>query len=158
MGQQAAIGPIDVDELGYLVHRNPDERDAKGKLKPAKIFGVGAKFFYYQMLVGDAVDTVAGIKGKGPIFAYNLLKDATTERECYELVAEKYVQAWDDRWKEKLKQNAALIWMVRELDENGEKILWKPPPRLENVTSGSPVTPTLDTETSLTTVDDPSPV
>lgn len=136
VGAQASIGPLDVDELGWLEHKNEGERDAKGRLKPAKIFGVGSKFFYYQMLVGDSVDAIAGIKGRGAVFAYNLLKDTPTERECYELVAEKYLQAWGDRWKEKMRQQSELLWMVREFDDNGEKVKWKPPQRLENETSG----------------------
>jgi hypothetical protein len=136
VGAQSAIGPLLVDDLGWLTHKNEGERDDKGRLKPAKIFGVGQKFFYYQLLVGDKVDAVAGIKNRGPVFAYNLLKDASTVRECYELVAEKYVQAWEDRWKEKMRQQSDLLWMIREVDENGEKIKWKPPQRLESVISG----------------------
>lgn len=129
VGKQASIGPIEVDELGWLKHVNEGERDSKGALKPAKIFGVGDKFFYYQMINGDAVDNVGGIKGKGPVFAYHLINDATSSRECYELVAEKYVQAWGDDWKEKMREQANLLWMIRELDENGEKVKWKPPNR-----------------------------
>ena len=127
VGKQASIGPIEVNELGWLEIKDEGARDAKGKLKPLKIFGTGQKFFYYQMLVGDSVDAIAGIKSKGPSFAYHLLKDATSPRQCYELVAEKYVQAWGDRWKEKMKQQSALLWMIREVDEQGEKVLWKPP-------------------------------
>ena len=129
VGNQASVGPIEVTELGWLTHKNEGERDAKGRLKPAKIFGVGDMFFYYQMLVGDAVDAVAGIKNRGPVFAYSLLKNATTSRECYELVAEKYVQAWGDRWKEKMRQQADLLWMIREVNEEGEKVKWRPPAR-----------------------------
>jgi hypothetical protein len=130
IANQPSVGPIEVYEMGCLEHKNVGERDKKGHLKPAKIFGVGDKFFYYQLLVGDTVDAVAGIKNRGPVFAHNLLKDATSSRECYELVAEKYVQAWGDRWKEKMKQQSQLLWMVRELDEKGEKALWTPPKRV----------------------------
>lgn len=125
VGKQASIGPLEVDELGWL-----EKKSSK------KIFGVGHKFFYYQLLVGDTVDNIGGVKGRGPIFAYNLLKDAQTERECYELVAEKYVQAHGDDWKEKFREQADLLWMIRELDKDGEKIKWKPPRRLENEISG----------------------
>lgn len=156
VGKQTSIGPIWVEPLGQLTHRDPDERDAKGKLKPAKIFGTGEKFFYYQMITGDSVDAITGIKGKGPMFGYHLLKDATSPRECYELVAEKYVQAWGDRWKEKMRLMADLLWMVREKNEKGEKVLWTPPPRLESVTSGLQATPTLDMRTLSNTVEGPS--
>lgn len=148
VGRQASIGPIYVEPMGWLEHKNVGERDAKGKLKPAKIFGTGHKFFYYQMLVGDAVDNIGGIKGKGPVFGYELIKDITTEREGYELVAEKYVQAWGDLWKEKMKEQALLLWMVREIDENGDKVFWRPPRRLTEKVSGSLATPTSSTTTS----------
>lgn len=136
VGKQPAIGPILVDELGWLEHKNAGEFDSKGKAKPPKIFGVGNKFFYYQLLVGDNVDNIGGIKNCGPAFAYKLLKDATSIRQCYELVAEKYVQTWEDEWKTKFREQADLLWMIRELDEKGEKVRWKPPQRLDSVTSG----------------------
>lgn len=117
-GKQASIGPMLVDELGIL-----EERE-KG------VFGTGDKFFYYQLVVGDAVDTVGGLYNKGPKFAYPLLKDATSSREAYEAVAEVYVRAWGERWKEKIKEQADLLWMVRET-KNGKKVLWKPPKLLK---------------------------
>lgn len=115
-GKQASIGPILVDELGFLEKR-----------KDGKTWGVGGKFFYYQLLIGDTVDNIGGIKGRGPAYAYKLLWDATTLRQCYELVAEEYVRTWGDEWKVKMKEQVNLLWMVRELDEKGEKILWMPP-------------------------------
>lgn len=127
VGNQAAIGPIMVDDLGELIHRNPNERDAKGKLKPMKIFGTGNKFLYYQMLVGDAVDNIGGMKGRGPVFAYNLLKDAESVRQAYELTAEVYVKAWGDDWKPKFREQVDLLYMIKEVDEQGEKIKWRPP-------------------------------
>lgn len=115
-GKQASVGPIMVDELGWL-----EMKDKK------KVFGTGQKFFYYQLLVGDAVDNIGGIKGRGPAFAYNLLKDATSVRECYELIAEVYVKFWGDDWKIKFREQADLLYMIREIDDKGEKIKWKPP-------------------------------
>ncbi len=126
-GKQASIGPILVDELGTLIHKNPGERDARDRAVPAKIFGTGGKFFYYQLLTGDTVDNIGGVKGRGPVFAYTLLWDCTSLRECYERVAECYVKNWGDDWKIKMKEQVNLLWMVRELDERGEKVLWTPP-------------------------------
>jgi len=117
-GKQAALGPIMVDELGFL-ERRPDK----------KIWGVGSKFFYYQLLVGDSTDNIGGIHRRGPKFAFNLLKDATALREAYELVAEVYVKTWGDLWKKKLKEQAQLLWMIREVDESGKRVDWKPPSR-----------------------------
>lgn len=117
-GKQASVGPITVDELGLL-----EERDKN------KVFGTGYKFFCYQMLVGDNVDNIGGIQGRGPKFAYHLLKDADSVRKAYELVAEVYVKTHGDKWKKHFKEQANLLWMVREVDEKGGKVLWSPPMR-----------------------------
>jgi len=130
VAKQASIGPIFVEPLGQLIHKNAGEVDTKGRAKPHKIFGTGDKFFYYQMLVGDTVDNVGGIKGRGPAFAYNLLKNAVSSRQCYELVGELYVKHHGDNWKEKFREQADLLWMIRELDEEGNKVKWKPPAKL----------------------------
>lgn len=127
VGKQAAKGPLFVTELGWLTHLNEGEKDAKGKARPPKIFGCGDLFFYYQLLVGDTIDNIGGIKGRGPDFAYKLLKDCTSTRQAYEFVAEVYVKTWGDSWKEKFREQADLLYMIRRLDENGEKIKWKPP-------------------------------
>jgi hypothetical protein len=66
--------------------------------------------------------------GRGPAFSFNLLKDATTERECYELVAEVYVKTWGDVWEEKWNEMANLLWMIREIDAEGNSVKWKKPP------------------------------
>ena len=131
VGAQAARGPFWVDHLGDLIHENPGELNAKGKPKPMKVFGTGHKFFYYQLLNGDKVDNIGGVKNRGPVFAYNLLKDAETERQCYELVAEVYVKAWEGQWKEKMKEQADLLHMVREVHPDGSLKLWLPPAREE---------------------------
>lgn len=127
LSNQPAIGPLFVEPLGEL--ELIQKVDKNGKKKPPKLFGTGHKFFYAQMLTGDLVDNIGGIKWRGPVFAHTLLHDAETERQCYELVAEKYVTAYEDDWKERMKEQAALLWMVRELKEDGSPVHWKPPKR-----------------------------
>lgn len=127
MGQQASVGPMWVDPLGHLENKDAGKVDSKGKPKPFKIFGTGHKFFYAQMLMGDTVDNIGGIKKKGPAFAYNLLKDAASERECYELVSEVYRKEYEGEWKTKMMEQANLLWMVRELNDDGSPKMWRPP-------------------------------
>lgn len=115
-GKQASVGPILVDELGHLTQINPK-----------KVFGVGAKFFYYQLLVGDTVDNIGGIKGCGPAFAFKLLNNAVSIRQCYELVSEVYIRHHGDDWKTKFREQSDLLWMVREINEQGERVRWTPP-------------------------------
>jgi hypothetical protein len=130
VGKQAAIGPLWVEPLGHLELQYKLDKDGnKVKGKPPKLFGTGHKFFYAQMMTGDAVDNIGGVKGRGPVFAHTLLSDIDNERELYEVVAEKYVQTHGDLWKEKMKEQSGLLWMVRELKEDGSPVFWKPPKR-----------------------------
>jgi hypothetical protein len=125
-GTQNAIGPILVDNLGTLIMKNEKEREIiKPKPKP-KMFGTGAKWLYYQMLSGDAVDNIGGAKSKGPVFAYNLLKDATSEYECYELTKKVFQDSYKEDWETIMREMADLVYMIREATENGFK-RWEHP-------------------------------
>lgn len=125
-GKQNAIGPILVDQLGTLIMKNEKERKTIKPMPKAKIFGTGAKWLYYQMLSGDTVDNIGGAKSKGPVFAYNLLKDAKSERECYELTRKVFQDEYKDNWEKIMKEMADLVYMIREYDDNGFK-RWEPP-------------------------------
>ena len=130
INKQAAVGPLFIEPLGFIEKKT---KTSSGKPKPTTIFGGGHKFFYCQMLMGDGTDNIPGVEGYGPVFAYNLLWDAKTERECYELVAEVYVKNYGDEWKTRIKEQADLLWMVRELNEKGEPKLWMPPSRDQTI-------------------------
>lgn len=114
---QPSYGPVLIEKAGFL------EKNSKNN-----VIGGGDKFFYYQMLTGDNSDNIIGCMGRGKAFAYNLLKDATSERECYELVAEVYVKDFGDEWVAKWEEMSSLLWIIKELDENGEPVLWSKPP------------------------------
>ena len=120
IGKQASIGPITITQPGYLIMK-----DKK------KLFGVGNMFFYSQLITGDRTDNIEGLPGKGDVFAYNLLHDVKTEREMYELVAECYVKHYGDEWETRFIENSNLLWIVRELNEDGSPVLWKAPPMAE---------------------------
>lgn len=126
INKQASVGPLFIEPLGFLEKKT---KTSSGKPKPPTLFGGGHKFFYAQMLMGDNTDNIGGLQGYGPVFAYNLLNDATTERQCYELVAELYVKNCGDDWKTLMKEQADLLWMVREVNEDGSAKLWLPPRR-----------------------------
>lgn len=64
------------------------------KPKLDKVKGTGLKFFYAQLVMGDGADNYKGIEGRGQKFAYELLKDAETEREMFELVLGAYKDAY----------------------------------------------------------------
>jgi hypothetical protein len=125
-GVQRSIGPLIVDHLGVLTAKNEKER-LTIKPKPLlKVFGTGAKWLYYQMIVGDAVDNIGGLKKGGPVTAYELLKNCKTERECFEKVRDRY-KATGEGWKERMREAADLVYMIREYNEDGSWKRWKPP-------------------------------
>jgi hypothetical protein len=128
INKQPSIGPIIIEPMGFLEKK---DKTATGKPKPVTLFGGGHKFFYAQLLMGDNTDNIGGLQGYGPVFAYNLLNEATTERQLYELVAEMYVKNCGDDWKTLLKEQADLLYMVRDYKEDGTPKLWLPPRRDE---------------------------
>lgn len=110
-------GPIFVDEMGEI---------ELVKKSTWKIVGNGLKFFYSQILTGDAVDNVPGLNGCGAKMAFTLINECTTEGEMYEAVRWAYR---DVSWQpdECLLEQAQLVWMVREVNEVGEPVMWTPP-------------------------------
>jgi len=73
----------------------------------------GSYFFDCQLLTGDTVDNICGIKGLGPKTAEKLLKDKTpTERR--EIICEQYLKYWGEDFMEVLECNEQLLWILRE--------------------------------------------
>lgn len=77
----------------------------------------GTKFFYKQILTGDRVDNIPGLKGVGDKRADKILEGLTDEHELYSKVLEAY-----DGDEETVTRNARLLYIRREEDE-----LWQPP-------------------------------
>lgn len=75
------------------------------------------KNFYMQILTGDRVDNIPGLKGIGPVKAKKILKDCDTEQDLFDAVLEKY-----DNDIDKLTERGRLLWIRRQ-----ENQLWKPP-------------------------------
>ena len=111
-GNQPEFGPELVDEIGWI--------DNKGK-------GVGLKFFYAQLIMGDKVDTIPGLPGGGPAKAYKTLASCETEEEMYEKVSLLYEEKIGPDWFDYFTEQANLLWMVREVSEEGDPILFVPP-------------------------------
>lgn len=74
------------------------------------------RFFYEQILTGDRVDNIIGIKGVGPVKAKKALKDCTTEREMYDVCVEMYGD------EERVIENARLLYLRRKEGE-----IWNAP-------------------------------
>ncbi len=110
-GKQPEFGPIEYDSLGKI--------ELIRSKSGVKITGGGFKFFCSQVLTGDVVDNIGGLKGVGPVKAYSILENCTTERECFDSVRRAFEEVDSERWKELLAEQCALIWIVRELNEDG---------------------------------------
>lgn len=113
-GKQGQWGPEWVDEIGYI------------KLKgPKKIVGTGLKFFYSQVLTGDSTDTYGGLPGCGPIRAFAILNECTTDEEMYNVVLDAFKNKYEEEAEELVLEQGRLAWMIRELDDNNNPKMWK---------------------------------
>ena len=73
--------------------------------------------FYTQVLTGDRVDNIPGLKGIGPKKAEKILKDCSSEKDMYAAVLKAY-----DNNEEYLWEMAKLLWIRRK-----ENQIWQPP-------------------------------
>lgn len=108
-----SLGPLLVEGYGHLewdVERN-------------KVFGYGDKFFFLQCLMGDSTDTIPGLPKIGVKKALKMLVDTNTYEEGLEVVVGAYKASQGDSWEEYLYEQANLVRMVREL-ENNEPVMW----------------------------------
>jgi hypothetical protein len=74
------------------------------------------KHFYTQLLTGDRVDNIVGLRGVGPKKAEKILQDCITEADMYKAVLEAY-----DNDDKRVLENGQLLWIRR--DENQ---IWSP--------------------------------
>lgn len=99
----------------------------KDPSNPSKgIIGTGYKFFYCQLLTGDAIDNIPGLPKHGPAKALQILEGCESELACYLAVRDAYRDTClmaDDY----LQEQADLLWMVRDLHIDGTPVRWSPP-------------------------------
>ena len=122
-GAQAGFPFSKVDELGWVKeHRKVDK---EGKEYVAKVSGVGLKFFYAQLLMGDSVDNIPGLPGCGPAKAYEAVSTCKNEDELHHNTFALYLAKYGDDAAERMLEQGRLCWMVRELDENNQPVMWE---------------------------------
>lgn len=105
VNKQPAFGPALVDEIGHI-------ELSSGKSR--KIKGVGAKFLYCQMLMGDRVDTIPGIDKLGDVKAFNIIEPCTTIREMEEAVLAAYRKAYGDEAEARMVETGRMVYMIRQ--------------------------------------------
>ena len=98
-----------------LVHVPTDAfaLEAGGKL-------YGHKWFWTQMLWGDAADNIPGLpkhpdfpRGVGEVAASKLLAFADDDASAAQAVAQAYKAHWGDEWADRYAEQASLLWIRR---------------------------------------------
>lgn len=80
----------------------------------------GEQNFWKQMLTGDRVDNIIGIKGLGPVTADKLINHLRYESLMREVVEEKYKEHFGANWKKMFDANMVLLKILTE-PLNGEE-------------------------------------
>lgn len=117
-GRQGEFAPTEYDELGTL------KLDRSGS--SPKLRGGGFKFFASQLLTGDPVDTIPGLKGYGPVKVHSLVDSCTSTRELLDMVSGEYRNVYSDSWRINLREQCNLLWMIRERNEDGSLKFFNP--------------------------------
>jgi 5'-3' exonuclease len=129
-GGQDEIPPGIVEEFGHIVLHEREVVPISPDKKPYKAYkikGDGLKFFYAQCVMGDPVDNIPGLKGAAAVAAYNLLKDCNSEVECHKAVLTAYNNIWGEDGKDHLLEQARLLWLIRETNNDGSLKMWEHP-------------------------------
>jgi len=122
LGNQPEFGPEYVTRLGKISL----SKDRK------KLSGTGLLFFYSQCLTGDKVDSIPGLPNCGAVTAYETIEGAETEEEAFSRVYAAYQMVFGERAGEELLEQGRLLWMTRELQSNGQPVLWEFPLHIMN--------------------------
>jgi 5'-3' exonuclease len=72
------------------------------------------RFFLYQLITGDTADNIPGIPNYGPTKAKKVLEVNRTTERAKKAISELYQQAYGDRWKEVIHEQATLLFIHRE--------------------------------------------
>lgn len=112
-GPDTIVASIDKDMLQIPCHHY---NFGRGEWYEVDEFG-GLRFFYSQILTGDAADNIIGLHRVGPKAAEKILKGCKTEEDLWNAVVDAYEGAVD-----RVIENARLLWLRRQEGE-----LWVPP-------------------------------
>ena len=129
VGLQPEWGPELVDTLGELHFRFSDKILKNGEKSNAikKVWGTGLKWFYAQLIIGDATDNISGLEGKGGGLVHQIIHPCTSEEELFTAAFSAYTDKYGDTAAERLLEQGRLLWMHDTLDEEGKVILWELP-------------------------------
>lgn len=89
------------------------------KIDKGKLTGYGFKWFCAQMLLGDNVDNIKGVKGLGDVRTYQLLAPIEKELDLWKFVRNTYKK--HKMSMDRLDENAQLLWIRREPNQHPYK-------------------------------------
>ena len=116
-----------VEEFGELLPIYKTSIRKGKEVTYLELKGTGLMWFYAQLLMGDSTDDIPGCPKIGPKKAYEALKECRTEQHLYSRCKAFYQGVYEEHWEDELEEQAHLLWMVRERDEDGKLIMWKKP-------------------------------
>ena len=119
-----------VDELGTLdatFIEGVSAKTGKPTRRFKKLAGTGSKWFYAQVLTGDATDNIPGLKGVGGGKAYDLLNGLLSEGEMVRTCIHEYKRVYEDSWEVEMMEQAHLVYMIRERTPDGGLKYWEIP-------------------------------
>tara|TARA_R110000850_G_scaffold66978_1_gene148947 strand:+ start:630 stop:1340 length:711 start_codon:yes stop_codon:yes gene_type:complete len=73
----------------------------------------GERFFYEQMITGDKVDNIIGIRGLGPVKAKKLL-DNTAREDWDKAILDLYLKEFTPDGFQRCVENTQLLWMLQK--------------------------------------------
>lgn len=117
LGRQNSIGPLEISAKGTL-ELSEDNKE---------IWGTGTLFLYAQTITGDSVDNIPGLPRCGSVFAYKLLEGCKSKEDGLRRVLGAYREKIGTDFLEYFKEQINLLWIIRELDEEGNPVLFKIP-------------------------------
>lgn len=98
---------IEIDPLGFI-------KKIK-KNKKTKVISAGDFKLYHQLIAGDSSDGIKGLKGKGHVYAYKLLKDCLSPEHMLKSVANEYYKHYGDNYLKELQKTYCMVKMKKNL-------------------------------------------
>lgn len=97
------------------MYRYKKEWGSLGKLfltDKGKLYGRCRAWFFAQLLLGDGIDNIPGVRGYGDKTTYKLLKDCKAEQDYFDKTWEVYQEKFEANAKNRYLEVAALLWMI----------------------------------------------
>jgi hypothetical protein len=128
-GVSPQFGPTRVSYLGELRFDIREKADKNGDMVEYvhAVKGEGLKFFYAQLIMGDSTDNIPGLPKGGVTTVKAVLESCETEEELFKEVKQLYERRFGDAWEVNMLEQGRLLWMLREVNEDGSYKMWEIP-------------------------------